>query len=61
MTPKDQVKEAGLSSLKELSEITKIPVRTLSNWHKNNNERFTAQVNLVADNKQMARIIARSK
>ena len=61
MTPKDQVKEAGLSSLKELSEITKIPVRTLSNWYKNNNMRFTAIVNLAADNKQMARIIARSK
>ena len=35
MKPHEQCKKAGLSSLAELSEITKVSIQTLNNWSKN--------------------------
>ena len=35
MKPHEQAKKAGLSSLAELSEITKVSIQTLNNWSKN--------------------------
>jgi len=35
MKPSEKCKLAGLSSLKELSEISGESVQTLNNWHKN--------------------------
>lgn len=40
MTTSEQAKQAGLKSLAELSDITMMPVRTLQDWHKSNNEKF---------------------
>lgn len=34
MKPHEQCKAAGLKNLAELSEVTKVPVRTLIDWHK---------------------------
>lgn len=33
MTPSEQCKQAGLKSLKEVSEMTETSVQTLINWH----------------------------
>jgi len=35
MKPSELCKQAGLSSLKELTEISGESVQTLNNWHKN--------------------------
>lgn len=40
MTPSQQIKSAGLSSLNEVAEITKQSPQTLSNWAKNKPELF---------------------
>jgi len=40
MTPSEQCKQAGLSSLAELSRLTGRPVRTLEHWHKETPEFF---------------------
>lgn len=40
MTPSKQAKQAGLSSLAELSEMTHVPVTTLRDWHSKQPERF---------------------
>lgn len=40
MTPSKQVKQAGLSSLAELSRMSHVPVTTLRDWHKTQPERF---------------------
>lgn len=41
MTPSKQAKQAGLTSLAELSEISHVPVRTLQDWFNNYPQRFT--------------------
>ena len=40
MTPSKQAKQAGLTSLAELSEISHVPVRTLQDWFHNYPQRF---------------------
>jgi len=35
MKPSEKCKQSGLSSLKELAEISGESVQTLNNWHKN--------------------------
>jgi len=40
MKPSEKCKEAGLSSLEELSEITTVSVQTLNNWFKNKRKLF---------------------
>lgn len=40
MTPAKYVKSKGLSSLKEISELTKQSPETLRNWHKSKPELF---------------------
>lgn len=40
MTPSQQIKEAGLKNLTQVSEISAIPVGTLKGWHKNKPKQF---------------------
>ena len=40
MKPSEKCKEAGLSSLEQLAEITEVSVQTLNNWHKNKPKLF---------------------
>lgn len=40
MTPSQSCKAAGLDSLKELSEISGVPVSTLSDWSRNKERLF---------------------
>ena len=40
MKPHEQCKKAGLKSLAELSELTKVSIQTLNNWSKNKIELF---------------------
>ena len=40
MTPSKQAKDAGLKSLKQVSEMTGKPVTTLHNWHKDSPQLF---------------------
>ena len=40
MTPSQQAKQAGLSGLKQVSEMTGQSAQTLINWHKNKPELF---------------------
>lgn len=40
MTPSEQCKQAGLKSLKEVSEMTDTSEQTLINWHKNKPQLF---------------------
>ena len=40
MTPSTKAKQAGLSSLAELSELSDVKVRTLDNWFHKNPKRF---------------------
>lgn len=40
MTPSKQAKQAGLTSLAELSEISHVPIRTLQDWFHNYPKRF---------------------
>ena len=44
MKPHEQCKKAGLKSLAELSEITKVSIQTLNNWSKNKVELFRAVI-----------------
>jgi len=44
MKPHEQCKAAGLKSLAELSEITKVSVQTLNNWSKNKPDLFEAVI-----------------
>jgi len=44
MKPHEQCKKAGLSSLAELSEITKTSIQTLNNWFKNKPSLFEVVV-----------------
>lgn len=48
MTTAEQAKQAGLKSLAELSDITMMPVRTLQDWHKSNNEKFQRLCEMAA-------------
>ena len=41
MTPSKQAKQAGLTSLAELSEISHVPVSTLRDWFNNYPKRFS--------------------
>jgi len=36
----EQVKNAGLKSLRQFSEITGVPVTTLQDWHRNKEKLF---------------------
>lgn len=40
MTPSQQAKQAGLSSLAEVERISGVSKRTLINWHKNKPQLF---------------------
>jgi phage terminase Nu1 subunit (DNA packaging protein) len=44
MTASQQCKVAGLNSLAQLADITKISVRTLSHWHKTSQPKFTMAI-----------------
>jgi hypothetical protein len=44
MKPHEQCKKAGLKSLAELSEITKVSIQTLNNWSKNKAKLFNIVV-----------------
>ena len=48
MTPSKQAKQAGLTSLAELSEISHVPVRTLQDWFNNYPQRFNFVCNGAA-------------
>lgn len=40
MTPSQQIKEAGLKSLPQVSEISTIPIGTLKGWHRRKPKTF---------------------
>lgn len=40
MKPSEMCKKAGLTGLKELSELTEVGDRTLTNWHKHKPQLF---------------------
>lgn len=44
MTPAKQAKKAGLKSLAQVSEVSGVSTRTLTNWYKSNNWLFSAVI-----------------
>ena len=48
MTPSKKAKQAGLTSLAELSKISHVPTRTLQDWFNNYPERFEFACNGAA-------------
>lgn len=52
MKPSEQCKEAGLSSLEELSVLTDVSIQTLNNWSKNKSLLFTIVVTGAAEVKR---------
>ena len=44
MTPSEKCKQAGLKSLKEVSDMTETSVQTLINWHTSKPRLFDAVV-----------------
>jgi hypothetical protein len=40
MTPSQQAKAAGLTSLSQVSKLTGVSLQTLTNWHKHKPELF---------------------
>ncbi len=45
MTPSQQCKQAGLSSLAEVSNLTGVSVQTLINWHRDKPKLFEVVIN----------------
>ena len=41
MTPSEQAKAAGLSSFKQVVELTEVPRQTLVDWHKSRPRLFS--------------------
>lgn len=52
MTPSEQCKKAGLSSLAELIKLSKVPKRTLLDWHKTKPRLFELVLKGVVSEKE---------
>lgn len=47
MTPSEQCKSSGLESLAQLVRLSGVPKRTLLDWHKHNQVKFTLAIDAV--------------